>query len=641
MRAAVLAQLIVADPDGGYEFRHALVREAVHDDLLPGEHARLHARYAAAIEAAPDLVAAGRAPAEIAHHWHAANERPKALTAALQAAEHAGQRYAYAEQSGLLNRVLELWEQLPNPTELSGLRHLDVLERALWAAVEAGDYMRAMKLTKAALAEVDREAEPLRTARLLERRGRLFQTFGKSDGVEQFREAYDLAARVQDPWERAALLADLGAALALSDRPAGARMAQEAGELAESLGDTALQVYTALTTGRVYGRSLPVEQGLADMRKAVEMAADAGDIAGSARALVNLSDLLCEVGRYAESAEVAERGLADATRVGIRRSKGAFLLANLAEALVALGRWDEADIRAAETARLDPVGAHALLWLIPQAVVRLARGQTGAAELLGRALHYLTWPYLVASSRLPLHTLRIDAALAGIALAGEPLEAASAALADPVLPGEPRYAWPVLAAAARVPGGDDLTARIRTAAAALPAVHPAEFAYAAQVAAALTEGAAALPAWQAAVAAWRLDGQPYQLARALTSLAEAAAGAGDRATAADAIAEAGAIAATLDAVPLRDELATLARRLGLRAAAYPANAPDLLTSREQEVLRLVAEGRSNRRIAEELYISPKTASVHVSRIIAKLDVTNRVEAAAVARRLGLLSDAQG
>jgi DNA-binding CsgD family transcriptional regulator len=279
--------------------------------------------------------------------------------------------------------------------------------------------------------------------------------------------------------------------------------------------------------------------------------------------------------------------------------------------------------------------------LIPQAVVRLARGQTGAAELLGRALHYLTWPYLVASSRLPLHTLRIDAALAGIALAGEPLEAASAALADPVLPGEPRYAWPVLAAAARVPGGDDLTARIRTAAAALPAVHPAEFAYAAQVAAALTEGAAALPAWQAAVAAWRLDGQPYQLARALTSLAEAAAGAGDRATAADAIAEAGAIAATLDAVPLRDELATLARRLGLRAAAYPANAPDLLTSREQEVLRLVAEGRSNRRIAEELYISPKTASVHVSRIIAKLDVTNRVEAAAVARRLGLLSDAQG
>jgi DNA-binding NarL/FixJ family response regulator len=57
------------------------------------------------------------------------------------------------------------------------------------------------------------------------------------------------------------------------------------------------------------------------------------------------------------------------------------------------------------------------------------------------------------------------------------------------------------------------------------------------------------------------------------------------------------------------------------------------------VLRLVAEGQSNSRIAETLYISPKTASVHVSRIIAKLEVSNRGEAAAVARRLGLLNDA--
>ena len=63
-----------------------------------------------------------------------------------------------------------------------------------------------------------------------------------------------------------------------------------------------------------------------------------------------------------------------------------------------------------------------------------------------------------------------------------------------------------------------------------------------------------------------------------------------------------------------------------------------MTAREREVLRLVAEGLSNGRIAEQLYISTKTASVHVSRIIAKLNVTNRVEAAAVAHRLGLLDE---
>jgi DNA-binding NarL/FixJ family response regulator len=63
-----------------------------------------------------------------------------------------------------------------------------------------------------------------------------------------------------------------------------------------------------------------------------------------------------------------------------------------------------------------------------------------------------------------------------------------------------------------------------------------------------------------------------------------------------------------------------------------------LTARDREVLRLVAEGQSNSRIAQRLYISPKTASVHVSRIIAKLAVSNRLEAAAVAQRLGLLEE---
>src|SRR5262249_55406160 len=99
----------------------------------------------------------------------------------------------------------------------------------------------------------------------------------------------------------------------------------------------------------------------------------------------------------------------------------------------------------------------------------------------------------------------------------------------------------------------------------------------------------------------------------------------------------GQLAGRLGAAPLAERAGLLARRLGLRAAAASTES-QLLTSRELEVLRLVAAGHSNRRIATELFISPKTASVHVSRIIAKLTVTNRVEAAAVARRLGLLAD---
>jgi len=147
-------------------------------------------------------------------------------------------------------------------------------------------------------------------------------------------------------------------------------------------------------------------------------------------------------------------------------------------------------------------------------------------------------------------------------------------------------------------------------------------------------------AWQRAVQAWREDGQPHPLAHALLSLAGAAA-AVDRTLAADALDEACGIASKLDARPLIDAATTLARRIGVRPGPRPAGTlatpeAQVLTEREREVLRLVAEGYSNRRIADQLYISPKTASVHVSRIIAKLEVANRVEAATVAARLGLL-----
>ncbi|MBQ1069190.1 response regulator transcription factor, partial [Micromonospora sp. D75] len=187
-------------------------------------------------------------------------------------------------------------------------------------------------------------------------------------------------------------------------------------------------------------------------------------------------------------------------------------------------------------------------------------------------------------------------------------------------------------------------ADVSTRAAALPARHPAEQAYAAHVTAVLaglapTGPAGALAQWRAAVAAWRTAGPPYPLGRARLGLAEAAAAAGERDDVAAAVRETVEVAARLGAPPLGEQAATLARRVGLRGTGRPG--PDLLTSREREVLRLVAEGHSNSRIAERLFISPKTASVHVSRIIAKLDVTNRVEAAALAHRLGLLDPPPG
>jgi DNA-binding NarL/FixJ family response regulator len=153
-------------------------------------------------------------------------------------------------------------------------------------------------------------------------------------------------------------------------------------------------------------------------------------------------------------------------------------------------------------------------------------------------------------------------------------------------------------------------------------------------------------AWEEAAAGWEVLGQPYPAARARFRQAEAMlATRAPRAEAEEALRAAHTVADRLGAAPLRRELELLAQRgrLRLQAAVEPVSQPPEpsaasrlgLTRREAEVLALVAAGRSNRQIGEALFITPKTASLHVSRILAKLGVTGRVEAAAIAHRLGL------
>jgi DNA-binding CsgD family transcriptional regulator len=273
-----------------------------------------------------------------------------------------------------------------------------------------------------------------------------------------------------------------------------------------------------------------------------------------------------------------------------------------------------------------------------RAHLRLARGHEGAEPLAQRAIAFLGRPFLHRENRLSLLGLRIQLARH----TGDPetaLTTVRLAIDEPSMTERPRYGWPLLAAAAAVvaeSADEELTARICRLAETMPQRTSADRAHAAQVTATLT-GSPEL--WHEAVTAWRTDGQRYPLAVALLGLATAAAGAGDRTGAAAAVEEVAAVAGALGTRPLSEAADKLARRIGLRSAAQPTpTGTETLTDREREVLRLVAEGRSNSGIAQQLYISPKTASVHVSRIIAKLAVANRGEAAAVAHRLGLLDD---
>jgi DNA-binding CsgD family transcriptional regulator len=153
--------------------------------------------------------------------------------------------------------------------------------------------------------------------------------------------------------------------------------------------------------------------------------------------------------------------------------------------------------------------------------------------------------------------------------------------------------------------------------------------------------------WQQAATAWLALGRPYPAAYAQWRQAEALlASKAPRAQAEGPLRAAHAVAVRLGAAPLRHELELLAQRgrIVLEAPADPAaterEAPSEaaslgLTRREVEVLALVAAGRTNRQIGQALFIAPKTAGVHVSRILAKLGVANRGEAAAVAHRLRL------
>jgi DNA-binding CsgD family transcriptional regulator len=271
---------------------------------------------------------------------------------------------------------------------------------------------------------------------------------------------------------------------------------------------------------------------------------------------------------------------------------------------------------------------------------------------------------------LPYFQLRIEWRLAEHDAPGA-LDALEEALTRRHLTTKPQYTWPILVSGMRacadvtadagvlgdavpasravsgavsgaVSRATDLACALRRLADDLPAPGAVLTALAATFAAesARATGTFDRTAWDRAAAAWADLERPYPLSRALLGAAEAAAADGDRNGAADCVRRAAELADRLGARPLSDQIGRLARRAGLPPAGDPAPTPAPLdsfglTPREREVLRLVAAGRSNREIAGALFISAKTASVHVSNILGKLGVTSRGEAAATAHRLRL------
>ena len=660
LRPAVTANVLRVHA-GGYTFRHELIREAVHEDLMPGEHGRLHSRFAEAIDANPSLVPPGRAAIEMAHHWHAAHDSVWALIGAWRAAAQAGRAVAPAERLSLLARVLELWDQVPDAAERIGADHVRVLEEATCAAQEAGEFERGIALASSALKELDPSASPVRVAQLLENRGHFKMNLGRKEFRDDFSAALAIVP-VDAPAARIPIL--LSAARCVPLVAVERSYAEEALALARAAGDVANEANALLTLAMFragIGQHADVgSDPLELIAQARAMAERTGAHDLLAKAAINESHLLEGAGRHELAVEAARRGFAGQETPYIARASRSLLALNQVEPLFALGRWDEA-LAVAEAVRDFQFGSlplHRSMLAVFTGRIALARGDVeAAASAAGTAAELLRGSPQDDQRQFPLGVLEIGLRLA-VAGPGAALEVASQVVDGYELAGgSPRYAWPLVASAALacvVAARDErlradvaaLADRLRTIAAKLEASGSAQQASQATFVAADAQVAGVgdaggwLAAWDEAAAAWGRISEPYSQAEALLHASEAALAGGDRDGAAGRLRLAAALAARLGAGSLAAEIALLARRarIVLDTSAAAAVGPDAvgLTGRELEVLRLVAVGRSNREIANELFISPKTASVHVSNILGKLGAASRSEAASKAHALRLV-----
>jgi DNA-binding CsgD family transcriptional regulator/tetratricopeptide (TPR) repeat protein len=657
LREAVDASLLVVDPTGrGYTFRHALTRDAVYQDLLPGERVDLHTSYAQALDRDPALAGDAPVAATLAVHWYAAHDLPRALAASVRAGREAIAAFAPAEARRHFERALEVWRNVPDAEAQAGADKVEVLRLAARAASQSGEPHRALPLLQQASDLVDSAADPERAALIIEQRAHTLRMLGE-DGASLAALEEALASLPERPSQvRAMLLGSLANTLMRLGDERGAPVAAAALEAARAAGARPQEASALVSLGSAQTYLGDVVEGEAMLREGLRVALEISDHDQALRGYVNLSDALEGHGKHDQATEVAQAGMELARRVGQYGTFGVFLAGNLVETRVRVGDWTEARRQAREALNAGATGVFAASLLELTGYLAVNAGSWDEAlDCVGRARRHL------GVSREPQFTHSLAYIEADAARARGNLEAAAQLVSEglgEITGWSARYAWPLLWLGSRVEADAATHARDRNLPVPPPSVapvplpeetaafSPAATAYRAMRTAeqARRDGAPALPAWEEAVRAWEVAGDAWPLAYARFRLAETLCAEGRRDEAAEPLRSAMRGAEQLGARPLLDDAVALARRARVPLDDAPAPVePGTddgtafgLTDREREVLSLVAAGRSNGQIASALYISPKTASVHVSNILAKLGVGGRVEAAAVAHRLGLV-----
>jgi DNA-binding CsgD family transcriptional regulator/tetratricopeptide (TPR) repeat protein len=709
LREAVAEQVLVTG-ERGLRFRHALLREALYDDLLPGERSELHLALARAFERQPEREHERdvERATTIAGHYAAAGEQPAALRATVEAARAAGRVHAYGEVADLAERALELWPRVPDAERTVELDHVDLLALAARAHGIAGDRTRAEVLLQSALSELDADREARRCAALLARLARVQWSLNRGqEGVATAQRALSMlpagaaaggaAGADAGDNDRVLLLAWLARTLFLRGRFRDAVNDGEAAlAAATAAGDVHAETEVLNTLGMAQIALGHVDAGVGRLQRAIKMARETGDIDSLTTAHCNLADMLNLAGRTLDALHIAQAGLA-ATPGHFRRSHD-WVTMTVSELSLEAGDWEAARANLGPTGSRE-VGVLFIFRQLREAELALGEGDEDVAarclEAAAPLVAVSTEPQWIAAFGSMLGELnrrRRDLAAARTAVE-EALDRIELCTDDVMriarvtaVGARIEADWAQRARDLREPAQmRDALARgrihLQRLRAAAQAGGPVEHAYLAQgkadLARARARDSAAL--WAQAAAAWDAVARPYQAAVMRWRQAEAHAGAGDRAAALEPAQAALATARRLGARWLAEEVCGLADRARLelgpgerpeadtaadgaeqagakRAGTRQAGAEEAgvgavgagearaggaeldpfgLTPRERQVLALVAEGATNRQIGAALFMAEKTASVHVSRILSKLGVRSRTQAAAVAHRLHL------
>ena len=645
---------------GTVGFRHPAFAEAVYGAVLPTRRARLHRSAAEALEwfdtsglpGARD--SADALSGELARHWLGAGDSQRALDASVAAGYAAERMFAFADAHSSFRRAADLLDELPEPQgAYDGVR---LLKHAAQDASLIGESVEATRLLDRALAQVSDQAT---RASLCARLGQVHYRSGHARESEaRFREALTLLPPEQESVLVARIyagLALLGAAWSrLDDADAACRRGLDVARKVGARREEGLLLNARGVAASARGQG---DEAVGYLREALAVARAWGNPNDLSTAHINLSHVLGEAGRVDDCVAAGAEAAKELTRVGLARQSGSLVKANVSGVLIQAGRLGEASQIVTEALSRHPRGVMAAPVLM----------RAGQLAMIGGELED-AWEYLeqarivVESENAPVAWLRevVELAAEVELWAGRPEAAYELAVDGLHLvrdTAEEDRTGVLVGLGLRALANQAETKRDSASRSALVELaDPLEDAR--SVAELSGPDAAALSAWQdaedarlnrcadgplwaRAASLWQRLGRPYPQAYTLWREAEARLESKVDVEGITALRRAHDGAVRLGARRLVDEVEQLATwyRLDLVAPAAEAEADGLssyrLTPRELEVLDGLAEGRTNQEIADHLVISVKTASVHVTNILRKLDVSGRQEAARVAHRAGL------